>query len=95
MFGTSMRNHAPILTDGFCHLPIAERADWREALPRHLIGKMQLPDGGAIPDWKIEEQIAPVMLTIAVLLERGITDVQGIEKYFESKESRCFYATGE
>lgn len=90
-----MKTHAPILTDGFCLLPIAERADWREALPRHLIRKMQLPDGSAIPDWKIEEQIAPVMLTITVLLERGISDVQGIEEYLELKESRCDYATGE
>lgn len=95
MSGTSVKSgrEIPILTGGFSLISIDERAEWREALPRQIIAAM-LPESGAeVPQWKIEEQVRPMISTVAALLESGVTDSQAIKQYFGLDDIGCEYAT--
>ena len=53
-------------------VPVSERVMWRDALARHVLDRL------ALPDWKKQEQIEPVNSTIASLLTRGLTDPAAI-----------------
>ncbi|KPY55715.1 MULTISPECIES: hypothetical protein [Pseudomonas syringae group] len=95
MSGTSVSTgrEIPILNDGFSLLSLEERAQWREYLARQIIA-MQVADN-PVPQWKIEEQVRPMMVTVAVMIERGFENPQMIKKYFGSKDIGCEYAASE
>lgn len=84
---------SPALTGDFSLVPIGERLQWRDALSRHLLGKMTTLSGYPLSEWKIDEQVVPMNLAIAGLLEQGISDPQAIEDHFESDVNRNDYAT--
>ena len=65
----------PALSGDFSLVPVSERLMWRDALARHVL------DGLALPDWKKQEQIEPVNSTIASLLNRGLTDPAAIASH--------------
>jgi len=92
MSGTSVSTgkDIPILSGGFSLLSLEERAQWREALARQIID-IQVADT-AVPQWKIEEQVRPMMVTVAVMIERGFKNPQEIKEYFGSKDIGCEYA---
>jgi hypothetical protein len=60
----------PALHADFALVPVAERLRWRDSLARHVIDSLQ----PKCPEWKAQEQIEPLNATIAILLDRGITD---------------------
>lgn len=97
MSGTAMilSREIPILRGGFSLVSIEERAQWREALSRQIIAGIQPQSGEPAPQWKIDEQVRPMMFTVAVLLDRGFTDPQAIKQYFGSDDIRCEYAASE
>lgn len=71
-------------------LSLEERAQWREALARQII-EIQVADT-SVPQWKIEEQVRPMMVTVAVMIEQGFKNPQAIKQYFGSKDIGCEYA---
>lgn len=77
-------------------MPLAERVQWRRALPRHVLSNMQAARDTPLPAWKLEELVEPMSLAIAGLIEQGIDDVRSIETHFDrSDEHRNDYATGQ
>lgn len=84
---------SPALTGDFSLISVDERLKWRDALSRHLLTKMRSPSGHLLPEWKIDEQVIPMNLAVAALLEQGLHDPQSIEEYFESDGNRNDYAT--
>ena len=78
-----------LLKGGFSLVSIEERAQWREALARQIIADLKPQFGVPTPQWKIDEQVRPMMFTVAVLLDRGFTDPQAIKQYFGSDDIRC------
>jgi hypothetical protein len=72
----------PALAGDFGLVPIAERLLWREAFSRHLLDKM------ALPEWKKDEQVEPLILTIACLVQQGITDPRTISTHILHLTSR-------
>jgi len=95
MSGTAvtLSREIPILRGGFSLVSIEERAEWREALPRQIIAAMLPASGEVSPQWKLEEQVKPMISTMAVLLDRGFTDPQAIKQYFGLEDIGCEYAT--
>lgn len=65
----------PTLVGDFGLVSVSERLMWRDALARHVL------DSLALPDWKIEEQIEPANATIACLIGRGLTDPAAITNH--------------
>lgn len=99
MFGSavnSVRNDAPALTGDFSLVPVEERLQWRDALSLHLLHQMRSPSGFPLPKWKIEEQVVPMNLVVAGLLEQGIVaDPQILEERFGTEGTiRSDYASG-
>lgn len=95
MFGSAVKREAPALTGDFSLIPVEERLQWRDALSRHLLNQMRSPSGFPLPGWKIEEQVVPMNLAVAGLLEQGVTEPQAIEERFGSEETiRSDYASG-
>lgn len=94
MSGTSVSQlqEIPFLKNGFSLISIEERAEWREALARQIIAAQE--DEGQLPSmqWKNDEQLRPMMLTVAVMLENGFDSPQAIKKYFGVDEIGCDYA---
>lgn len=77
-------------------MPLPERVRWRKALPCHVLERMQAARKTPLPDWKMDELVAPMSLAIAGLIEQGVDDVRVIENYFDrTKEHRNDYATGQ
>lgn len=66
---------SPVLRGDFGLIPVAERMMWRDALARHVLNELMSPE------WKTQEQIEPVNLTIACLVERGMTDPAEISNH--------------
>lgn len=66
---------APSLEGDFALVPLDERLRWRYALAAHLVKQMDLPE------WKREEQLGPLNLTIAHLVEKGVTSVEAIKNH--------------
>jgi hypothetical protein len=74
---TSLRT--PALAGDFALVPVPEQLAWRQALARSIIDKMEMPD------WKKQEQIEPMTLTIACLVEAGMTDPKKITQHILHK----------
>lgn len=79
---TSLNDSVPSLVGDFSLISVQERTEWRDALARHIVQCMKLPDGRSLPEWKIEEQIASVNSAVASLIAQGYQDPQAIIQYF-------------
>ena len=77
-------------------VPVEERLQWRDALSLHLLHQMRSPSGFPLPKWKIEEQVVPMNLVVAGLLEQGVVaDPQILEEQFGTEGTiRSDYASG-
>lgn len=78
-------NNSPILQGDFSLVPVLERLQWRDALPRHLLNRMRSQSGNPLPEWKIQQHIEPMNLAIAELIGQDITDTHAIEEQFAGK----------
>lgn len=72
----------PMLVGEFALNPVGERVEWRQAMARHLLSRIQTDDGFSLPDWKIEDQVTPMNSVIAELVAKGAKDLKDIEKHF-------------
>lgn len=70
----------PTLASDFGLIPIAERLVWRDALSRHILDQMDLSE------WKKQEHLEPMNLTIACLIGAGMTDPQMISQHILHNE---------
>lgn len=69
---------APALAGDFGLVSVTDRLMWRDALARHVLKPLDLPD------WKIQEQVEPMNSTIACLIKQGLTDPAAIsERVFD------------
>ncbi|ANN80830.1 hypothetical protein [Bordetella flabilis] len=86
----------PSLQGDFGLISVAERVQWREALPRHLLGAMKQRDGSALPAWKVAEHIQPTLITIHELFNTApLATLHTLEEYFSpaSLAHRSDYAS--
>lgn len=73
----------PALLGDFGLISVEDRVQWREALPRHLLANMLQANGQALPEWKVEEQIQPVLATIYEFFNNDpLATLQTLEGYF-------------
>lgn len=84
MSDPAVRAAPPVLAGDFSLIPVVDRLSWRDALALYLLGQMRSPNGFPLPKWKSEEQVVPMNLAIAGLLEQGVTEPQAIEHWFSS-----------
>jgi len=75
------KHQLPRLAGDFGLVGVAEAEQWRDALARHTL------DGMGLPAWKVEEQIAPVNATIALLLAQGMRSPTAIAQYIQQMGS--------
>jgi hypothetical protein len=86
----------PALRSEFSLVTVAERVDWSQALPRHLLDRIDAGRAEPWPDWKTEEQVMPMTMLVQDLIAQGATNVPAIEQFFDrSEENRNDYATGQ
>jgi hypothetical protein len=86
----------PFLQGDFGLIPVAERVQWREALPRHLLGAMRQRDGSPLSASKVAEHIQPTLITIYELFNNTpLATLQTLEEYFSpaSLAHRSDYAS--
>ena len=57
-----------------------ERLAWRDALARHVLSRMRSRNGNPLSNWKMEEQLVPMSLAVATLIEEGVLNPQAIEE---------------
>jgi|GEM_PF-4637602 len=69
----------PVLAGDFSLIPVPERLLWRDALAHHILDQLNLSE------WKKQEQIEPMNLTITCLIEAGMTDAQAIAQHIIQK----------
>jgi len=84
------------LQGDFGLIAVAERVLWREALPRHLLAGMCQANGDRLTEWKVDEQIRPVLATIYELFNKNpLANLQTLEEYFSpaSLAHRSDYAS--
>ncbi|MFA6230951.1 MAG: hypothetical protein WC617_12395 [Rhodanobacter sp.] len=76
---------------------VAERVTWSQAMARHLLDRVQSERTDPLPDWKVDELVAPTNRRLQVLLAHGVTNAAAIEHYFfdRDEENRSDYATGQ
>lgn len=68
----------PALAWEFGMITLAERLSWHNALSCHILAKMDLPE------WKRQEQVEPMNLTITCLVDGGMNDPDAISKHLLS-----------
>lgn len=64
----------PELQVDFGLISISEQIEWRDALSHSILKQMDLPQ------WKHDEQVAPMNYTIARLANNGLTDPEIISQ---------------
>jgi hypothetical protein len=64
----------PAVAGDFALIPVQEYLQWRDALAVRVLNQLGLPD------WKKQEQREPINMTIASLMDKGMTDPAAIEK---------------
>lgn len=78
-----MSMNAPSLNGDFGLVSAAERQQWREALPRHLLSQMRQTTGEPLARWKVEEQIQPTLATIHTLINNDpLATQKTLEEHF-------------
>ena len=70
----------PELFGEFALIGIDEGISWRNALAKHLLQRMAAT--WPMPDWKLEEQVEHMNLTIRLLMAQGLRTVAALEQYF-------------
>lgn len=96
MSGATVEVTAPILHGDYGLIQVQERIQWREALPRYLLANMSQANGQPLSQWKIEEQVQPVMATVYEFFNKDpLATLQALEEYFSpaSLAHRSDYAS--
>jgi hypothetical protein len=69
-----------------------QRTEWFRALARHLAVQVTVPSETALTSSRIDEQIPSMMATVAVLIERGVTDPQAIIVHVTQEKDKEYAA---
>lgn len=66
----------------FSLISVNEKIEWEQALPKAILNSMKMSSGFSISDWKIENQLIPMLLTTRELVRQGERNPSRICDYF-------------